>query len=59
MKDLDCEDVEYSNGYDQGYADCQSELSMKIKAILRVYLYSEKFMSPSDLATQIGVVLDG
>lgn len=46
-------------GYDQGYRDCRNELSMKIKAVLRFYLYSEKITTPTDLAKQIGDILDG
>lgn len=47
----------YELGYDKGYEDCRSELEMKIKAVLRTYLYSEKFTSPSKLAEEIGVIL--
>ena len=48
----------YEQGYDKGYEDCRSELEMKIKAVLRLYLYSEKFMSPSKMAEEIGILLD-
>lgn len=49
----------FEAGYDKGYQDCRSEMSMKIKAILRCYIYSKKFMSAFELSNQIGNVLDG
>jgi hypothetical protein len=51
------EEIVYEQGYDKGYEDCRSEMEMKVKAVLRTYLFSEKFMSPSQLAEQIGVIL--
>lgn len=51
------EESVYQNGYDKGYEDCRDELSMKIKAVLRTYLYSTKVTSPTELAEQIGVIL--
>lgn len=52
------EEQVYENGYDKGYEDCRSEMDLKIKAVLRVYLYSEKNMSPSQLATEIVRILE-
>jgi len=47
----------YEAGYDAGYEDCRSEMQMKIFAILRLYLYDEKYTSPMDLSKQIYDVL--
>jgi len=43
----------YDEGYDDGYENCRSELEMKIKKILRLYLYSEKVISPWQLSLAI------
>lgn len=48
----------YEVGYDKGYEDCRSELEMKIKALLKTYLYADGYQSPSDLATAIGRELE-
>ena len=56
---IEHEETVYEAGYEKGYSDCQSELSFKIKAVLRTYLYSPKLMSPTELSKQIGEILDG
>jgi len=53
------EELVYEKGYDAGYEDCRSEMEMKIKAVLKAYLYSEGSKSAFDTASQIGKILEG
>jgi hypothetical protein len=59
LTETDNQEKAYEAGYDEGYGHCKSEMSMKIKAILRFYLYSENVLAPTELVKQIGDVLDG
>ena len=56
---VDPEELAEQFGYKRGYQECQSEMSSKIKDILRLYLYSDKYMSAWTMAERIGKVLDG
>lgn len=47
----------YEIGYDKGYEDCRSEMELKIKAVMKEYMYSEKFSSPWKLNFAICEVL--
>lgn len=56
MSDLYNDQIEervYEIGYDKGYEDCRSEIEMKLNAVLRHYIYSEKYTSPFELCRQI------
>lgn len=52
------EEQVYEQGYDKGYEDCRDEMEMKIKAILRYYLYSENYNSAFKMASDIGKILE-